>query len=251
MAHPLSYVRPQDIRIRRMMNPRSYMNPVTHQWVFLEYNTDYGRWFPHAATMRVWAQNQIRVYRPVDNPATLITMPDKLQWPAMSPSEYPYIATADVPESWVSNSQINTALNEDEIDDYDRIISEPQPQLSPLTMLAGILLSMGPPSAHGPPPLILSVLEHESIASLLQPQIANTVLPPVRPQSVAHSALPPHVAAIMIEHAAATGATCPITMETLTAKSAAVTSCGHVFDRDALARWSADHGTCPECRCVL
>lgn len=239
----------------------------------MEYNTGYGRWFPHASTMRSWALNQIRVYRPQDNPATLITMPDKLRWPAMSPSEYPYLATTDVPEPWershlpadaepwVSNNQIITALNEDEIDDYDtlcyngldRTVSEPpSPQLTPLTMLAGILLSLGPPQQNGQNSLILSVLENDNpyMSALLQ----DTGHPPIQPNQHSQSSqpnqpnLPSHVATIMIHHAIHTGATCPITMEPLTAKNATVTSCGHVFDRDALRHWTTDHGSCPECR---
>ena len=283
------------------------MNPMTRQWVFLEYNTGYGRWFPHAATMRAWANEQIRVYRPADNPATLVTMPDKNHWPAMSPSEYPYIATADVPEPWVSNNQIITALDEYEIDTHDCMafdqtqssIEVPAvPQLTPLTTLAGVLLSLGPAQEHGPPPLVLSVIENTAPETLeprerVQRHLAadaearyrphwvaslptaldaasqtrtewalETILrslAPPQPQPTTQSPqpttqtqqLPPHVTAIMIQHAATTGTTCPITMEPLTTKNAAVTACGHIFDRDALTRWSADHGTCPECRSHL
>ncbi len=245
------------------MNPRSYMNPITRQWVFLEYNTNYGRWFPHNATMRSWAHGTTRVYRPADNPATLITMPDKQHWPAMSPSEYLYISTSDVPESWIANNQIISSLDEYEIDIHDCMAFEPPPppnvtsgtvfsrdapQLTPLTMLAGVLLSLGPAQPHGPPPLILSVLER-----VADEPTGTSGFPPTagRLSDVSLSALPPHVSAIMIQHAVNTGATCPITMEPLTAKNAAVTSCGHIFDRDALVRWSADHGTCPECRSTI
>jgi hypothetical protein len=245
------------------------MNPMTRQWVFLEYNTGYGRWFPHAATMHAWAQDQIRVYRPTDNPTTLITMPDKQYWPAMSPSDYPYIATATVPESWVPNQNINTALNEEEIDVYDRMLVDPPPELTPLvtlnsmplTTLAGLLLSMGPPQQQGPPPLVLSVIENTAPEPQYRTEWALETLlrslappPPTQPQTTQSptpqlsQSLPPHVAAIMIQHAETTGATCPITMEPLTAKNATVTACGHIFDRDALARWT---GTCPECRCAL
>jgi hypothetical protein len=258
-----------------IVNPRSYMNPMTRQWVFLEYNTGYGRWFPHAATMRAWANEQIRVYRPADNPATLVTMPDKHYWPAMSPSEYLYIATADVPESWVPNSHIITSLDENEIEHGDNIMSVPQ--LTPLTMLAGIMLSMGPAQTHqGPRPLILSVMDMpsvsrnviENIAPAPDPRLwelgalssflreAQSPSPPLTSNTStshapSHTTLPPHVAAIMIQHAADNGTTCPITMEPLTAKNATVTACGHIFDRDALVRWSADHGNCPECRSAL
>ena len=236
---------------------------MTRQWVFLEYNTGYGRWFPHNATMRAWAQGTTRVYRPQDNPATLITMPDRNHWPAMSPSEYPYIAAADVPEAWVSNNQIITALDEYEIDTHDCMAFEPTPSpvevLTPLTMLAGVLLSLGPAQEHGPPPLVLSVIENTANAPQPRTEWAlETLLRSLAPQpQPTHSpqpttqSLPPHVTAIMIQHAATTGAICPITMEPLTTKTAAVTACGHIFDRDALTRWSADHGTCPECRSAL
>lgn len=260
-----------------LVNPRSYMNPMTRQWVFLEYNTGYGRWFPHAATMHAWAQDQIRVYRPTDNPATLITMsnasggsmPDKQYWPAMSPSDYPYIATATVPESWVHNSQIITSVNEGEIDEYNYMLDDPPPELTPLvtlnsmplTTLAGLLLSMGPPQPQGPPPLVLSVIENtapepqyrtewalETLLRSLAPPQTQTPTQPQQTSQPPSVVLPPHVAAIMIQHAETTGATCPITMEPLTAKNATVTACGHIFDRDALARWN---GPCPECRSAL
>jgi hypothetical protein len=60
--------------------------------------------------------------------------------------------------------------------------------------------------------------------------------------------LPAHIAAAMISHAVATGATCPITMEPIQTTTATITSCGHVFTTSALRNWLSTHSTCPECR---
>jgi hypothetical protein len=251
-------------------------------------------------TMRDWQASHLRVYRPCDNPRTLVTMPGHQRWPTLAPSNYNSIASATVPAAWISDNLIHEGITEAGIESADRCLmteheqrtwprvvgsrltstipstlqieptsplsireidaaleflmllnaseeeSQP-PQLTPLTMLAGAMLSLGPPQANGPPPLILSVIERDVSG-------ANTVVPPphstsqLQTSSHPSSSLPSHVVSIMIQHAVNSGATCPITMEPLTAKTAAVTACGHVFDRDALTRWSADHGTCPECR---
>lgn len=60
--------------------------------------------------------------------------------------------------------------------------------------------------------------------------------------------LPKFVADALIRDAVAAAATCPITMEPITAASAAVTSCFHVFDANAIAIWMVDHQTCPTCK---
>jgi SUMO ligase MMS21 Smc5/6 complex component len=63
------------------------------------------------------------------------------------------------------------------------------------------------------------------------------------------------VKAILIEVAVSKGDSCPISMNPITKENAAVTSCGHVFDRDSIAQWlaSSDRHGCPNCRehCVV
>lgn len=62
------------------------------------------------------------------------------------------------------------------------------------------------------------------------------------------AAMPKHVADLVLRDAEARAATCPITMEPIKAADAAVTSCGHVFQRTAIAEWLSTHTTCPHCR---
>lgn len=95
----------------------------------------------------------------------------------------------------------------------------------------------------------------------LRPQVDIPIRPPYvlitlqeEPSAppAARLPLPPHVAAILIAHAVATGATCPITMEPLQADTATTTPCGHVFTESALRNWvSAGRSTCPDCRAPL
>lgn len=61
-------------------------------------------------------------------------------------------------------------------------------------------------------------------------------------------ALPAYVTTLLLEDAIAKKQDCPITMEPITKEFAAVTSCYHVFDRDAIASWLTSHTTCPVCK---
>jgi hypothetical protein len=73
-------------------------------------------------------------------------------------------------------------------------------------------------------------------------------------QTTAHTptkpvvAIPKFVADALVRDAVAATATCPITMEPINPATAAVTSCFHVFDANAIAIWLANHHTCPTCK---
>jgi hypothetical protein len=82
------------------------------------------------------------------------------------------------------------------------------------------------------------------------PFVLYTVTVPPVPQR-SPQPLPPHVSRTLIEHAVATGATCPITLEPIQTATATTTPCGHVFNTAALRRWLCTHDTCPECRAPL
>lgn len=76
-----------------------------------------------------------------------------------------------------------------------------------------------------------------------QRQTVNT--PPV----TVVSQPPKFVTDLIVADAVGRGATCPITMEALTADSATVTPCFHVFDATALAAWlAAGNESCPVCK---
>jgi len=61
--------------------------------------------------------------------------------------------------------------------------------------------------------------------------------------------LPRHVVNLLIEKAIAEEVACPITSD-LIQSTAAVTSCGHIFNRTALMTWLATNRTCPTCRAI-
>jgi hypothetical protein len=69
--------------------------------------------------------------------------------------------------------------------------------------------------------------------------------PPAPPPPVAEPApIPKFVADTLIRDAVSRAATCPITMEPLAPETTAVTSCFHLFERDAIAAWMAQAGNC-------
>ena len=67
-------------------------------------------------------------------------------------------------------------------------------------------------------------------------------------QGIPSNSFPKHLVTPVLEHAEATKKICPITMEPIQKATATVTSCGHIFQTAALARWMQTKTTCPECR---
>jgi len=61
-------------------------------------------------------------------------------------------------------------------------------------------------------------------------------------------AIPRRIAVLIAEHAVKNNDRCPITMESISPLTAAVTTCYHVFDGAALMTWLASNSQCPECR---
>lgn len=96
------------------------------------------------------------------------------------------------------------------------------------------------------------VVEREIEAIAAPPPPAAPIAPPPPPPAapVATAPLPKFVADALVRDAAAADAICPITMEPITIATAAVTSCFHVFDANAIAIWLVDHRTCPTCKQV-
>jgi len=91
------------------------------------------------------------------------------------------------------------------------------------------------------------VRPHPIVPRTPQTQTPQIQTPPqIQIQQI--QSLPPHVAALVIRDAVASGNLCPITMESLHPETATVTPCGHVFQAAALHRWLRTNSTCPECR---
>lgn len=73
--------------------------------------------------------------------------------------------------------------------------------------------------------------------------------PIVKTKTVTVTATPPaFVTALIVADAVAKADTCPITLSPITVANAAVTSCFHVFDGEAIATWLSEHKTCPVCK---
>jgi hypothetical protein len=79
-----------------------------------------------------------------------------------------------------------------------------------------------------------------------RPIIANRILstePEVKPELPTLDPIPLFVAEALLKDA-----TCPITMDPVEKGDAAVTSCFHVFQRDAIEQWLVKQNTCPVCK---
>lgn len=60
--------------------------------------------------------------------------------------------------------------------------------------------------------------------------------------------IPQRIAWILAEDASKKEDLCPITLEPISPLTAAVTSCFHVFDANAIASWFQTHSECPVCK---
>ena len=60
--------------------------------------------------------------------------------------------------------------------------------------------------------------------------------------------IPQRIAWIIAEDASRNKDNCPITLEPISPLTAAVTSCYHVFDANAIAYWFETHSECPVCK---
>ena len=73
-----------------------------------------------------------------------------------------------------------------------------------------------------------------------------------QPQQLARPATTPALQAFTIQaligHAIKENLTCPISMNPIEPSTACITSCQHVFERESIQRWLADHENCPVCR---
>ena len=60
--------------------------------------------------------------------------------------------------------------------------------------------------------------------------------------------LPQYIVNLIAEDAQSKSEICPITMDPIQSNTSAVTSCFHVFERDAIASWRVVNLTCPVCK---
>jgi len=71
------------------------------------------------------------------------------------------------------------------------------------------------------------------------------------PISQATAKIPNHILRVYLQDAVTRNEICPVTMEPLTMNTSGVTSCGHLFNKDALLMAIRHSGLCPTCRAAV
>lgn len=114
------------------------------------------------------------------------------------------------------------------------------------------------PRAHpvGPVPLAAPVegqvaLYSQSVSEQVDRLYNTTLNTAVKNKIIEHEKnkkIPSRIARLIAQDAEVAGELCPITMDTITATNCSVTSCFHVFDRDAIAQWMVNNTACPVCK---
>jgi hypothetical protein len=230
-----------------MANNRSYIDPQTAEVLLFKHSDELNGWFPAVTDMDDILAGTTRLYRTTDTDQFVtISEGDMRFWPQLSITEEPDIR-ALIAHPWITDGSYVEGITSAEVAAAE-------------TLYRGLATD----TYTGFNTSDLSVTLESALRPLLDwPALDPTLImiPSVRivygesessmSQSQSHPLpLPKHVAALVIDKAISEGTQCPITMETLTAETAAVTSCGHVFQAEALRTWLTARGTCPECRQV-
>jgi hypothetical protein len=185
--------------------------------------------------MEAWCSGRIRIYSPTDLTDRFITMPDHIHWPLLTPSEEQNIRVI-LSRPWILDGQSFEGLRDDQIDEFDAIMQFfAEAERVPLTF-----------QRHQRERVFETLLRPTLMMEMsltlvpLQPSLDRMAKPP--------PAFPKHLTDQVLASVEAAGQTCPITMEPIKKASAAITSCGHVFQKTAISHWMQNHDTCPECR---
>jgi hypothetical protein len=213
---------------------RTYIEPHTGDLLFLEWSTHDDGWIPAKATMTAWQQGHLRIYYPTDIPnPTLITMPGAEQWPLLRDTEEPDVR-AVMARPWIPDGQVMEGVREQDI-----AILERQYDFTASAAAADEALE-----ASRVPMLVMTMTYD------LVPVVRPTAPPPTSQTGRTNplKPFPRHLVAAILANATTNKATCPITLEPITPDRATVTSCGHVFQTEAIRYWLTTHNECPECR---
>ena len=142
------------------------------------------------------------------NSTNLLTLPDFSMWSPLPPEEVSRVRSP-LTRPWIPNQYIEYA------DDMEDVVHRSEIDDPWLSHALRASLSAAPPIARDLPAL---------------------------------PAFPAHLVSPVLEAAVAERKTCPITMEPIQKMGAAITSCGHIFQKEAIQKWLTSHETCPECR---
>jgi hypothetical protein len=200
--------------------------PVTTEFILLSNGE------PDYTAHTLWRLGVLHIYRPGDWPNILVSVDphgERTDWSFQTPSSHPL-----PPHPWISYDEVTYGLADTEIVPFD-------------------IWRRG--DRREPHPIHWEEFDRPVLACLprtpLGPTPPRPSAPPASPAAaVAPSGrlpLPPHIQRIVIDAAIASGATCPVTMESITTETAVITPCGHVFGTELTPRVSL----CPVCRASL
>ena len=182
--------------------------------------------------MDKYLEGGVRVYRPADSEYLLVTMPGHILWPVKL-DPYDILSVPELP--WIPVAM--KGVNEDDIDSFDEYI---------LSSDEVILMSPIHETAPTAQPTVRPTVQ-PTVQPMTRPTVQPTVQPMTRPGSDPIP-LPVHIQTIVLERAESERKSCSISMEAIRKHTSTVTSCGHVFQKDAIQEWLTRHRTCPECR---
>ena len=97
---------------------RYHSDPTTGEFILLDLIN--GLWFPAFETMAEWQSGDIRIYKPIDMPDTLVTMPNCLFWPRLSPIEETKISFL-IERPWIQDSHIHYISYDGQINIIDAL----------------------------------------------------------------------------------------------------------------------------------
>lgn len=229
-----------------MEQRRFYVHPTRGDFLFLEWNSSEAGWMPSLHVMEEWQHGQNRIYSPEDNPMVLVTMPGHVVWPRLI--EETFIRGLLAPP-WIQDGQYTEGIPETDIDDNDAILV--QHLLDNPPILTRIQMEtfdrLYSPRLYNPTPLRLE--RPQNPQNSLEQAISASLSNPPRPRpGPPPPPFPEHLVGPVLAAAEAEGKICSITMEPIRKQTASITSCGHIFQKEAIRKWMKNHDTCPECR---
>jgi len=101
-----------------MEQRRYHTDPATGEFLLMERGDDC--WHPSMPTMEKWQRGDTRIYRPLDRPNTLVTMPYHIYWTLLTADEHPNIRVL-LGRPWIQNSQAQDIPQDDLIDVIDAV----------------------------------------------------------------------------------------------------------------------------------
>lgn len=214
---------------------------------------------PDITAHTLWRLGVLHIYRPGNWPNILVSVDphgERDDWafqnrlPAIAPSGLP-------PHPWISYDEVTYGLADTEIVPFDiwrrgdsssgTGRTEPHPQHwdeFDRPMLVRLPAAPLAPTPRRQPDLSAPASSGRLPLPARQPAPSA---PPASRESSGRLPLPPHIQRLVIDAAIAAATTCPITMEPITAATAVITPCGHVFGTELTPRVSL----CPVCRSSL